>query len=159
MPSLVCSDAPVAQRDERRERETATGGVTGDHDRLPFRPIFEQTAICGQCVVERGGERVFRRKAVIERENPRPAACRKTERRRAMRPRRAEVVAATVQIENRRRVSAIGAFQPFATQRPVTLAIAFMQHPARRHARRVRALCGHLARAFGADRRMPRLRM
>ncbi|EIN01455.1 LuxR family transcriptional regulator [Paraburkholderia hospita] len=149
----------IAQRDERREREAAARRIACDHDRVGLRAVFEQATVRGQYIVERGGKRVFGREPVIERERARAAARCESKGRRAMRLRRAEIIPAAMQIEDRRRVPAVDARQPFAAQRPVVLAIALIQRPARRHTRRVRALRRHPARAFGADRRMPRLRM
>src|SRR5882762_2870583 len=90
----------IAQREQRRHRQSAARRVAG-HDDAPRRdPLREQPLVGGDGVLQRGRERMLRRQPVVEQQRARPGRARDGGGQVTMRARRADHVPAAVQVEH-----------------------------------------------------------
>src|SRR6267378_165870 len=90
----------VAQREQRRHRQSAARRVAG-HDDAPRRDALgEQPLVGGHGVLQRGRERMLRRQPIVEQQRARPRRARDGGGEVPMRAGRADHVAAAVQVEH-----------------------------------------------------------
>jgi hypothetical protein len=144
----------IAQREKRREREAAASGIARNHNFSRRRARFPQRAIRGERIVERGRKAMLRREPVIQREQTRPRARGQPDRDRAMRTRRAKVIAAAVQIKNRDARGCSRRRDPLALERRVLR----VEPPAFRRLRQPRTTRCIRASARDIDMRTGRFR-
>ena len=90
------------------EREVAAGRVARDDDPLRRVALVEQVAVGGERVLDRRGQRRDGRQAVVEREHRQAGDVRDARDEVAVRARRAEHVAAAVEVEDDGAVVAVG---------------------------------------------------
>src|SRR5262249_60027531 len=102
-----------AQRDQRRHRQSAARRIAADDDLLRVNALIEQPAITRESVFDRGGEAMFGRETVIEREDAGVRLPRQRRSERAVSFRRTGDVSAAVQVINSLPRLA-GGPQPFA---------------------------------------------
>src|SRR5690349_15531160 len=98
------------------ERQSAAAAVTGEHDRGCRHTLAHDLAIDVDPVAHGGGETEFRREAIIESEDRRFGALRKTRDQRAMALRRTRDVTAAMEIEDQAVGRTVRAADPFAFQ-------------------------------------------
>ena len=104
----------LLEREQRGEGEPTAGGVAGERDPLRLEPLFQQPAVRGSRVVDRGRERMLGREAIVEREHARLCGPREALAHVAVGVNRAEDVAAAVEIEDRAVRSCAGCADPLA---------------------------------------------
>src|SRR5207245_2423602 len=107
----------IAQREQRRHRQSPACGVAG-HDDAPRRDALrEQPLVGGDRVPERGRKRMLRSEPVVEQQRARSGGARDGGGQMPMRARRADHVAATVQVEDHGVGPDPGRRQPFRRAR------------------------------------------
>ncbi len=93
----------LAQTQRDGERQPASGGVAGDRDAARIDALRDEPAVGGERVVDRGGVRVFRAHAVVERDHARVRGGADRGDERATRAGAPDDVAAAVRVEQHAR--------------------------------------------------------